>query len=307
MLRGLPGKGAAGFARSTIAVATKRPPGGSELTTAPQLKPPPGACDTHIHVFDSAVPVMAGAAPGPAWATVVAYKALQNRLGTSRTVIVQSNAYGIDNSVLVSGLAALSPDAKGVAIVDRSVSDSELDRLTKAGVRGARFHMLPGGILKWEDLPTIAARVAAFGWHAQLQMDGRMLHEREAELRKWPCPLVIDHVGKFLEPVTVDHPGFKALLRLLDNGRCWLKLSAPYEVSKAGPPLYADVGALAKAAAKAAPERMLWASNWPHLSIKELPPDDAMLLDLLLDWVPDEKQRNAVLADNPAALYGFRS
>ena len=272
---------------------------------APRLKPPPGSCDTHLHIFDAAVPVMAGASPGPAWATVAAYKVLQKRLGIERAVIVQSNAYGTDNSVLVAGLAELSPNARGVAIVDRSVTDAELDRLTKAGVRGARFHMLPGGILKWEDLPLIAARVAAFGWHAQLQMDGRLLREREEELRRFPCPLVIDHVGKFLEPVTVDHPGFRALARLLESGLCWLKLSAPYEVSKAGPPLYPDVGAIAKAAVKIAPERMLWASNWPHLSVKGELPDDAMLLDLLLDWVPDEKQRNAVLADNPAALYGF--
>ena len=109
---------------------------------------------------------------------------------------------------------------------------------------------------------------------------------------------------KFLEPVPVDHPGFQALLRLLDGGRTWLKLAAAYEVSKAGPPLYADVGALAKAALRAAPERMIWASNWPHVSARELP-DDALLLDLLLDWAPGEATRRRVLVDNPQVLYGF--
>ncbi len=272
---------------------------------APRLKPPPGSCDTHIHIYDRGAPISAGALPGPDWATVELYKALRDRLGTRRAVVVQPNLYGTDNSVLTAAIAALAPDAKGVATVDPSVTDREIERLTRAGVCGARFHMLPGGILRWEDLQPLAQRLQPFGWHVQLQMDGRLLHEREQELRRWPGTLVIDHVGKFLEPVTVDHPGFRALVRLLENGRCWLKLSAPYEVSKAGPPLFADVGALAKAAAKVAPERMLWASNWPHVSVKEPLPDDAMLLDVLLDWIPDEKERNAVLVDNPAALYGF--
>jgi D-galactarolactone isomerase len=272
---------------------------------APRLKPPPNSCDTHIHIYDSDAPISAGASPGPAWATADAYRILRDRLGTRRAVIVQPNLYGTDNRVLVAAIADLSPDARGVATVGASITDRELERLTAAGVCGARFHMLPGGILKWEDLPSIAARVHAFGWHVQLQIDGRLLHEREHELKRWPGTLAVDHVGKFLEPVTVDHPGFRALARLLEGGRCWLKLSAPYEVSKAGPPLYADVGALAKAAAKIAPERMLWASNWPHVSVKEPLPDDAMLLDLLLDWIPDERERNAALVDNPAALYGF--
>ena len=107
-----------------------------------------------------------------------------------------------------------------------------------------------------------------------------------------------------LEPVPVEHPGFQAILRLLDGGKTWFKLAAAYEVSHAGPPLYADVGALAKEAVKAAPERMIWASNWPHVSMRDLP-DDAALLDLLLDWAPDEAVRQLILVDNPAQLYGF--
>jgi len=113
--------------------------------------------------------------------------------------------------------------------------------------------------------------VAAFGWHIQLQMDGRDPPAREALLRRLPGMLVIDHVGKFLRPVTPDHPGFLTLLRLLDAGRTWLKLGAAYEVSLAGPPLFEDVGALAKAAVIAAPERMVWCSNWPHVSVTQPP------------------------------------
>jgi D-galactarolactone isomerase len=148
--------------------------------------------------------------------------------------------------------------------------------------------------------------VNTFDWHIQLQMDGRQLHEKESLLKRLAGNLVIDHAGKFLEPVDIDHPGFQTLLRLLEGGRCWLKLSAPYETSRVGPPHYDDVGVLARALIKAAPERMLWASNWPHPSVdKEQRPDDAQLLDVLLDWCDDEAIRQRILVDNPAALYGF--
>jgi D-galactarolactone isomerase len=141
----------------------------------------------------------------------------------------------------------------------------------------------------------------------QLQLDGRRLPEREALLKRLKGALVIDHNGKFLEPVATDDPSFKSLLRLLENGRTWVKLSAPYETSKKGPPLYPDVGALAKALVKAAPERCVWATNWPHPSVPRAQcPDDADLLDLLLDWAPDEAVRKKILVDNPATLYGFR-
>jgi D-galactarolactone isomerase len=235
---------------------------------------------------------------------VDAYRAVQARLGTTRTVVVQPTAYGTDNDPTVAAVAALGAGARGVATVGPDVSDAELTRLTQAGMRGARFQMLGAPMLPWEALEPVAAKIAAHGWHIQLQMDGRLLPEREAMLMRLPCPLVIDHIGKFLEPVPVAHPGFQALLRLLDTGRCWLKLSGPYEVSRVGPPHWDDVGALAKAALRAAPERMVWGSNWPHVGVDEAP-DDAMLLDVLSDWAGDAETRKRVFIDNPKALYGF--
>ena len=128
----------------------------------------------------------------------------------------------------------------------------------------------------------------------------------EDRVKRWPGTLVIDHTGKFLEPVPVDHPGVKTIQRLLENGRTYLKLAGPYETSKKGPPLYEDVGALAKTFVKTAPERMMWASNWPMPNPPGgIKPDDAAMLDIMLDWVPDEKTRQKVLVDNPARLYGF--
>jgi D-galactarolactone isomerase len=191
-------------------------------------------------------------------------------------------------------------------VVKPGVQEAELERLTKAGILGLRIMTLHGGALGFDVMDELMARVHPHGWHAQIQLDGRELPKYEAQIRRLPGKFVIDHTGKFLEPVKTDSEPFKCLLRLVDTGRCWVKLSAPYETSKSGAPRYEDVARLAKALVKHAPQRMLWASNWPHPSArKPQPPDDADLLDLLLDWAPDDKTRKQILADNPAELYRF--
>jgi D-galactarolactone isomerase len=191
-------------------------------------------------------------------------------------------------------------------VVEPSASDAELERLTAAGARGIRFHMLKGGVLPWDVLEEMAARVHDVGWHVQLQCNGRELPEREALLKRLPGDLVIDHVGRFMDPVPHGHAAFACLLRLLESGRTWVKLSAPYESSRAGPPAYEDVAPLARALVGAAPERVLWASNWPHPGHTDLAlRDDARLLDLLLEWAPEAATRHRILVENPAALYGF--
>lgn len=273
----------------------------------PHLKAPPGACDCAIHVYDAAAPVAPTAvAPPPVWADAAAYDAVRRRLGTSRVVIVQPTAYGRDNSVTLDGVAKLGADrSRAIVVVDGNIGEDELGTMAARGACGVRFHMLAGGFLRWDDLDGIAARIAPLGWHVQLQMDGRLLAERADMLARLPCRLVIDHIGKFLEPVAPDHPGFRALARLLEGGNTWLKLSAAYEVSRKGPPDWADTGALARAAVRVAPERMVWASNWPHVSKLDDPPDDAGQLDTLLHWVDDAALRRRILVDNAAALYGF--
>jgi D-galactarolactone isomerase len=281
-------------------------PSASSLTLAPpRLAAPPLTCDTHLHIYDPRYPMAPTARVPPPVASVDDYRAVQRRLGLTRAVIVQPSAYGTDNRCTLEGMAALGRDvARGIAVVDTSVTDAELERLRDAGMRGIRFLMLPGGALPWSMLDELAARVQHVGWHVQLQMDGRLLPEREQQILRWPGRIVIDHNGKFLEPVDTAHPGFRCLLRLLDTGRVWVKLSAPYETSKSGPPGYDDVGRIARALVAAAPERMLWASNWPHPGFVGQP-DDAALLDLLLDWAPDAATRRRILVDNPAEVYGF--
>src|SRR5205823_1845481 len=210
------------------------------------------------------------------------------------------------NTVTVDSIRKIGPNAKGVAVVRPDVAEAELERLTRAGIAGVRIMTLHGGTLGFDVMDEVLARVHPFGWHANIQLDGRELPKHEEQIKRLPGRFVIDHNGKFLEPVAPDHEAFKCLLRLLDTGRCWVKLSAPYETSKTGAPKYEDVGRLAKALVRHAPERMLWASNWPHPSAREPgPPEDADLLELLLDWAPDAAVRRKILADNPAELYGF--
>lgn len=272
----------------------------------PKLVVPEGATDTHIHIYREDTPAAPGGPPIPGHFPLEKYREVQQRLGLARVIVVQPNAYQDDNNVTLDAIRAFGPGARGVGVVKPGVSDAELDRLTKGGIRGQRIFQLPWGAVGFDRMHEVMSRVHPFGWFANVQLDGRELPQWEAAIAKLPGKFVIDHIGKFLEPVAVDSDPFKSLLRLVDTGRCWVKLAAAYETSKTGAPTYEDVSRLARALVKHAPERMIWASNWPHPSApKDKVPDDAELLDLLLDWAPDETVRGKILADNPANLYGF--
>jgi D-galactarolactone isomerase len=179
-----------------------------------------------------------------------------------------------------------------------------LAALDRQGARGVRFHMLPGGALRWDDLEPVAARVAPLGWHVQLQMPGAGLAGVAARLKALPVPVVIDHIGRLEGGTSVGAAAFRALQGLLDAGRAWLKLSAPYWSSPAGYP-YHDVAPLVRKLAEIAPQRLVFATNWPHPSIESAKPDDHGLRDLITQWLQDAATRQAVLVDNPARLYGF--
>jgi D-galactarolactone isomerase len=277
------------------------------LTGAPpRLNAPSGTVDTHIHFYASGYAALPGT-PLPPDASVADYRQVMEWLGIDRAVVVQPNAYGDDNRLTLDSVAALGADiARGVVVVKPGIAETELDRMTKAGACGARIMALHGGTVGLDQLGAVAAQVHLFGWYLNVQLNGRDLPDHEAQLARLPCPFVIDHIGKFIDPVTPDDPAFRALLRLLDTGRCYVKISAPYETSKTGGPAYADVAALAKALIRAAPDRTLWASNWPHAQAAKFGyPNDAGLLDLLLDWAPDETAIRKMLVDNPERLYGF--
>lgn len=274
----------------------------------PRTAVPPLSCDCHMHIYGD--PVEYPAAPDSPFRPVPggdldAYLRMHRVLGLERAVVVQPSAYGTDNRCTMDAVKRLGDSARAVVVVDETVEDAELQRLTAAGARGLRFFMLSGGVLGWDNLAPLAARVAPFGWHIQLQMDGRHLHDREAEIAALPCPVVIDHNGKFLEPVETDHPGFLALCRLIDAGKAWVKTSGVYETSNEGFPNYSDVSRLARALIDRFPERCVWATNWPHPSKPNDPPDDAHLLDLFAQWCGSDALLRRILVDNPVQLYDF--
>ena len=270
----------------------------------PRLPVPPGACDTHVHIFDAAAIAASGARAAPA--SLADYLGQRQRLGISRTVLVQPSAFKFDNTGVLAALAQLGDTARAVVSLERATGDAELARLTRLNVRGARFHLLKSTLQSWDDVAPMAELVAPHGWHIQLQCDGRELPDRLPLLSRLTTTLVVDQTGKFVKPVPVTDPAFKALLRLVEQGNTYVKLSAPYEVSAAGPPDYDDVSALARALVAAAPERMLWASNWPHHALPPgNRPDDADLLNLLGNWAPDPHVQHQILVDNPARVYGF--
>ena len=267
---------------------------------------PHGACDCHVHIYEDGYPLAPTATFKPPHAPLSAYRQMQRALGLERVVLVQPTGHGFDNTCLLAALAQLGDAARGIAVVPADVSDAQLQRLHDHGVRGVRFMMLAGagGLLPWDALPSMAARIAPLGWTINLQLDGRELPQHQAVIDRLPGKLVIDHTGKFIEPVSVDDAAFKALQMLLDREGRWVKLAAPYETSKAGPPHYDDVSALARALVRSHPQRCLWASNWPHPN-RVPAPSDAALLALLSDWAPNDADREAILVGNAVAACGF--
>ncbi|HEX8164785.1 MAG TPA: amidohydrolase family protein [Beijerinckiaceae bacterium] len=273
-------------------------------TEAPKLKAPANACDCHMHIYDARFPIAPSATLKPADAKADDYRLLQKRIGTSRNVVVQPSTYGTDNSCTLDGMAKLGPTARGVAVVDTSVTDDELKRLHGLGIRGIRFNLVQAGATTVEMLEPLSKRVNDLGWHVQIHMLGDGIVKIEEILNRLPSPIVFDHMGRIPKDVGTAHPAYAVIGKLIDKGRTWVKLSGAYMDTKVGPPTYADSTKLAQAFAKAAPQRMVWASDWPHPTEKDKP-DDAILFDLLAEWVPDEATRNRILVENPATLYDF--
>lgn len=264
----------------------------------------PGACDTHLHFYDGRYPATPDAVLFPPDASPDDYRRVQAGLGTERLVVVQPTTYGMDNSCQLESMAHFGNNARGVMVVDGRTPTSTLRSMTEAGVVGARFHMLPGGAVDWDQLEPTAEAIAPFDWHIQLQLDGNTLGQFADRLLALPVDVVIDHIGRFMPPPTLPDPGFDALLRLLDDGRTWVKLSAPYESVQSPDHSHSRVAPLVEQLVTRAPERLLWASNWPHPG-QTNPPTEDDLLRLMTDWLPTESLRQRVLVDNPTACYRF--
>ena len=266
---------------------------------------PFGACDCHVHAYDDAYPLAPTATFKPPHAPMADYAKVQAALGLTRVVVVQPTGYGFDNRCTLAAVACMSGRARAVAIVPPSVTQSTLRNLHVAGVRGVRMMMLPGGPLGWDALAPLAHQIRPLGWHLNVQFNGCDFVQRLPLLQSLDAQMVLDHTGKFLvPPASTDDAAFQALCRLLDTGRVWVKLSAPYETSQTGAPHYEDVSLLVRYLATHYPERCLWASNWPHPNQNPVP-SSAALLNLLPRWVSRTADIQRILVDNPAQVYGF--
>ncbi len=273
------------------------------MPVTPQL--PPNACDCHFHTFDPRYPFVSGALLRPEPASIAQYREVQKQLGTQRGVLVQPSSYGTDNRCMLASLAELGEAGRAVAVVDDTVTDVELERLHRLGVRGLRFNQVQAGATTIAMLSPLAARIAPLGWHLQVHMTASQLVEHETLLATLAAPLVLDHGGRIPQPQGVSHPGWAVLRRLLDSGRSWVKISAPYLMSAEGAPGYADAVAHGRALVRAAPERVLWGSDWPHVTESAHPPHLDDLLAYLWNCAETEATAARITVENPARLYQF--
>ncbi|MCC4104743.1 amidohydrolase family protein [Serratia ureilytica] len=267
---------------------------------------PTGACDTHAHVVaaEPGYPMVEERSYTPPPAPENKYLAMLAATGMSRGVLVQISVYGSDNRYMLDVLRRNPGTLRGVAVVTADISDHELQEMHAAGVRGLRINVLFGGGTGFDAMEKLAARIAPLGWHLQFLMDMRQLPKLMPRMKKLPCPCVVDHMGHMPVSLGLDHPGYQALMQLVTDHGWWVKLSGTYRISDSWQDDYSDVTPLAQQLITAAPDRMLWGSDWPHVSLPRMP-DTGRLRNLLAVWAPDNKIRKQILVDNPACLYDF--
>ncbi len=276
----------------------------SSGTARPRTAAPLGACDAHLHVIDPRFPIK-GTAPA-AGMTLDDYRRFQAHIGTTRAVLVQAKLHGTNNEALLDALQRLGPDGRGVAVVTPDASNADLRRLDRGGVRGLRFSLWKASdaIVTLDMVEPLARRIAALGWHAQIHMGADQIVDAAAMLRRLPCPLVFDHMGRLPPAQGPVHPAFRVVAALIEAERAWVKLSGAYLNTDVGPPAYADATRVAKAYVRLAPERVVWGSDWPHVTEAQKP-NDAQLFDLARDWAGNEATFTLLMAKNAEALYGF--
>lgn len=254
-----------------------------------------------MHLFDGSMPFAGNAPLRHGDATVADYRRLQQRLGLSRCVIVQPSGYGSDHRVLVAGLRALGPAARGIAVVTPDVHPDDLAMLAAHGVVGTRMNLVQRGTTDESMLEALADRIAPLGWHLQVHLESPRLLQLADRLRGIAVPIVIDHYARVGTVPEVAEQVRRTVLELLGTGRAWLKLSGPY-IASSSPQTFDDLDRFVSDVVAHRPDRLLWGSDWPHVT-ESVKPDDALLLDRLGAWVPDPTVRERILVHNPTTLY----
>ncbi|MES1263529.1 MAG: amidohydrolase family protein [Peristeroidobacter soli] len=283
---------------------------------------PARACDTHTHVYARRFPMVPERVYTPEFVEAEELTAFHRRLGFERVVVVHPNTHGTDNSVSLHAMSVYGPGARGVALIDERTSEDEIERMSEAGMRGARINLrmkhgdesdTAGGRAQ---LQALAVRVHRYGWHVQMFTSLAVIAAIRDLVLSSPVPVVFDHFGGLEASLGLDQPGFAELVELLESGQAYVKISAAYRSSTQAPD-YPDIAPYARALIAANPDRILWGSDWPHPTgatppgqlATEVTPmkkiDDGALLNQLAVWAPDPALRKRILVDNPARLYGF--
>ena len=272
----------------------------------PKLKLPPNAADCHAHVFGPAdkYPQSASRLYTAPPVLLEDYLAMHRAVGIARGVLVQTGLYGNDNSFIVDSIKAHPDRLRGIALIGKDATDAELEHLAMSGIRGFRVNRTAKTGLDIEVARKLAGRVKDFGWHVQFLLDVEDYPNLDTLLGSFPTEVAIDHMGRPDPEKGIAAPGFQALIRLLRSGRGWAKLSAPYRTSLQPPP-YRDLAPFAHALVDAAPDRLVWGSDWPHVLLESTMPNDGDLVDLIAEWVPDGRTRDRILVQNAEKLYGF--
>jgi 2-pyrone-4,6-dicarboxylate lactonase len=281
----------------------------------PRFKLPPGAVDAHCHVFGPGdqFPYAPERKYTPCDASKEQLFALRDHLGFDKNVIVQATCHGTDNRALVDALKASNGKARGVATVNRDVTDAELQDMHAAGVRGTRFNFVKrlADFTPREVLLEIANRIAPLGWHVVVYFEAQDLPELYDFFTALPTTVVVDHMGRPDVSKPVDGPQFGLFLKMMrEHANVWSKVSCPERLSITGPKAldgeqhaYQDVVPFARTLVETFPERVLWGTDWPHPNLKDHMPDDGLLVDYIAQIAPTAQLQQQLLVDNPTRLY----
>ncbi|GAC1553131.1 MAG: amidohydrolase family protein [Beijerinckiaceae bacterium] len=272
---------------------------------APKKRALPKTADTHFHIFESTekYPLSPQRMYDPALSTVEDYRRMADAIGIERMVVVQASIYGTDNRCLLDSIGRLGTrNARGIGVVDESVTMGQLREMDERGVRGIRFNAITGRTpIEW--LPSLAKMIKPLGWHIQLWINSERLLHIKSILDDVPLPIVLDHMGQFPAAEGVRGHQFQNVLRLMKDDRFWIKLVG-YRVSKS-PPAFEDIREAAAALVSAAPQRCLWGTDWPHIYLEGRPmPNTTELFEIVDSWL-SPAQAELIFVANPARLYGF--
>ena len=277
----------------------------------PGIVLPKGSIDTHVHVFEPGYVLSAGRGYNPPASTLADLKHLHATLGIDRVVFTQPSVYGTDNSAILDAMAALNAQtpgrARAVVALAMDVSETRLAALDASGVRGVRLNTDNKGGMPIEiaQIPELAARIAPFGWHIEFLFPGKDIVALMPVFTALKVPMSIAHFAYQPATAGVRAAGFRALIELVRRGNTWIKVSGANRVSATDLPPYDDVKPMAHALIEAAPERIMWGSDWPHPNKYVANPNDGDLVDAFGDWESDGGMRRKIMVDTPAAFYRF--